>query len=391
MLQERKKPTFAQSFSQGISQGLEKFQELKQMQQQKQQQMEAAKKLGFDPSVLSLPKEAQAEYFKSQFSPEKSLNPLQQAQLNLANQKTENLKATGSLFERISGKKPLRVEEESEESHQVQNPFNGMDDEELITLASFKGQPGEAGIIGTAAQNQLDKKESNKKQDQHEKEFFHKETEEFDKSLSNQVKAAQTKNRALDRQLKDVDKIGWFDRAVSSLFGSSPWGDLLRSSTAQEFDSNTLAQMQGQRELLGGILSDSDIRLLMQKIVTASKDPKANRAIASNMKMENDLIIAKKEIADKLKKENKGYRPAGYEAEIEKRYLEKYGDEIRNNFEQIMSLPDDTEKLKQIYRRQVHPGTPLNDEIVETYMKIANGDAELASQMAGEDGYFIPE
>lgn len=398
IIQEYRKPSFGQTFAKGLSEGMNKFQEFEQLKKQKQLQMQAAQKMGINPEVFNLPEKAQAEYFKNQFHQEKPLNDLQKAQQKYYDAKTADIDSTNSLFNQQFQGQPANDDQNQPFSDQSsisadEKPRSLADysDEELMQFAAFDKQPGKKGVVGTAAKNVLDKKSQNQKQVQHEKEFFHKETETLDKELSDQSKAAEAKNRALDRQLKDVDKIGWFDRAVSSIFGNSPWGDLLRSSTAQEFDSNTLAQMQGQRQLLGGILSDSDIRLLMQKIVTASKNPQANKAIAANMKLENDLTIARKKIADEVKKENGGYRPANYENEIDNRYLEQYGNKIAENFKEIMSLPDDPQKLGEIYRRKVHPGTPLNDNIIENYYKIAKGDPELATKLAKEDGYDVPE
>ena len=93
-----------------------------------------------------------------------------------------------------------------------------------------------------------------KKFKQQKLEFFHNETKKFDESLAEQATAAEKKNRALERQIKDIDKIGWWDRAVSALASNTPYGDLLKSKTAQEFDANTLPQLEGQIQILGGIL-----------------------------------------------------------------------------------------------------------------------------------------
>ena len=237
----------------------------------------------------------------------------------------------------------------------------------------------------------IDKEEARKEKAQtQERQFFHKESGSYDEALSTQALAAEKKNRSLDRQIANVDKIGWWDRFISTGI-AGPLTDVLRSKTAQEFDANTLAQLEGQRQLLGGVLSDSDIRLLMQKIVTASKDPEANKYIAQFMKLENEIPILKKHIADELKSENGGYRPANFQSEIDKVFNLRYGDEIKQMQNDIINLPDDNKKLDKIGRRSVPPGTPLGEDSILMYLKLADNDPDIATQMAKRDGYDIPE
>lgn len=237
--------------------------------------------------------------------------------------------------------------------------------------------------------------ETAKKEKKQDAQFFHKETEKYDSTLSELATAAEKKNRAIDRQVASIDKISKWDRFSAAVFGNTPFGDLLKSKNAQEFDFNTLAQLEGQRQILGGILSDADIRLLMQKIVTASKNPEANKTIAQAMKFENDLVIAKRKIANDIKKENDGYRPPNFEDQIEKRYIEQYGDAIKNHVQQLNSLPDDPKLLKDIAEREkVPPGTPLDQNVAEKYLKLASKyysnpeeRRSVAIKWARDDGY----
>ena len=129
----------------------------------------------------------------------------------------------------------------------------------------------------------------------------------------------------------------------------------------------------------------------MQKIVTSSKNPEANKTIAKSMIFENDLTTAKKRIGDEIKRKNDGYRPANYLDEIERIYNERYGKEIQDMFNEIISLPDDQNKLNLIARRKVPPGTSLNEKTIDMYLDLAGGDPMKAQQLAGEDGYDIPK
>ena len=234
-------------------------------------------------------------------------------------------------------------------------------------------------------------KENQRKEDivRQERELFHKESHNYDEKLKNDAKTAQLQNRSLQRQMENVDKLGWYDRAVS-LLGNSAMGTVLKSKNAQEFDANTLYQMEGLRQILGGVLSDSDIRLLLQKIVTSDKNPEANKTIAKNMMFENNLKIAKDMIGNEIRSSNGGYRPSNYESEIERIYQERYGNSIQDMFNEVMSLSDDKKKINE-FRRKVPPGTSLNDNSVKMYYELANGDPEKATKLAEEDGYDIPK
>jgi hypothetical protein len=243
-------------------------------------------------------------------------------------------------------------------------------------------------IARKATERAEDIKREDEKLSRTERLEFHKESQKYDDSLREKAEAAEKKNRALSHQMKDIKNISNWDRFVSSIWGTSKFGDLLRSSSAQEFDANVLPQLEGLRQTLGGVLSDSDIRLLLQKIVTASKSPEANQAIANTLQYENNLIIEKRKIADELRKNNKGYRPANFEAEVDAIYKDRVGQNIQNKFNQIMSLPDDPQKLRQITgREKVQPGTPIPVNKALEYFKLANGNRQLAEQLAREDGY----
>lgn len=226
---------------------------------------------------------------------------------------------------------------------------------------------------------------------QHEREFFHTESKKYDEALTEQSTAAEKKNRAMESQLKIAHKLGKWDRVISAFAGQTKWGDLLKSSNAQEFDSYALPQMEGLRQILGGVLSDSDIRLIMQKVVTSSKTPEANEKIAKYLMSENNYILSKKHIGDELKRNNGGYRPANYESEIDRIFKERYGNKIRQEFEELQSLPDDPKKLDQVGRRIVPPGTSLSNNAIKMYLELANNDPVKATEMAEEDGYDVPK
>jgi len=399
----RQKKTFAQKLAGGLEKVLPMAQQFQQEQKQKQQQEAQQQQMGNFLQSLgiegasNLPADFQMQLLKGYQEQQKPL-----AKYGAMKEMLGDL-GLGGTFGAQGGQGGQQQPgmEPSDGQPQMQEPG-------VMDLGEVKLKTGPQRIpqeridaASIAAPNlaksyieknkQIDRDEARREKLQvQERQFFHKESSQYDEGLATEAKAAEKKNRSLDRQLANVDKIGWWDRFISTGI-AGPLTDILRSKTAQEFDANTLSQLEGQRQLLGGVLSDSDIRLLMQKIVTASKDPQANRYIAEFMKLENEIPMLKKKIGDELKSENGGYRPANYQSEIDRKFEERYGDEIRDHQQRILSLSDDKDKLNKIGRRSVPPGTPLSDDTILMYLKIANDDPEIATQMAIEDGYNVPQ
>lgn len=336
-----RKPTTGQRLSAGLGQALETGQRLYEQHQAKK----ALEGMGIDPSILALPKEAQGAFFKQQFAPEKIMTPLQQSQMDLNQQKFRQAQEQEALFKRLQGQP-----EAQDESAQGAGSFDVGD---LEQAAAFAGQPGQAGVIGNMAKAELEKRKAEEKRGFEEKKLFHTESKKFFDDLSSKAESAEVKNRALQRMIPNIHKIKKWDRIVSNVFGGTKWENLLKSTTAQEFDANTLPLLEGLRQTLGGVLSDSDIRLIMQKIVTASKDPEANEKIAKALMFENSIPIEKKKIADEIVKENKGYRPPNFSSLINERFNEQFGPEIQNVFSGLLTLPDDPENQKKFGMEQL--------------------------------------
>lgn len=217
---------------------------------------------------------------------------------------------------------------------------------------------------------------------------FHKETAKLDDKISNEANAAEKKIKAIQKQRELQPQITNLDRLVTATFGNTRFANLLKSKTAQEFDSYALPMVEGQKETFGVRLSDADLKLILQKIATADKNPEANNAIFDWMELDERLKIDRRNIADQIRKENKGLRPLDFESQVRKRMNDKYGDEIQEKASQVLSLTDNASKKESITgRKQVPAGTKLTNTIIDKYLELAGNDPNLASQMAAEDGY----
>lgn len=392
IVQGKKKQSFGDQIMGGfgnlLNQGNQLYQQ-KQIEQKQQQQQEQQKenmnKLGLQYGIEGL----------GNYSPE-----IQKELVSKSLQgKNEQIKLQGKqgflndIFSKNQQKENSNQLEEQNinKSEMSQKGFDPtkISDEDLARASAVDPNVGRA--LTQAKDVALRQQSEYKKIQQKEKEFFHTESKKYDESLTEQSTAAEKKNRALESQLKLAHKLGKWDRVVSALAGQSKWGSLLKSKDAQEFDSYALPQMEGLRQVLGGVLSDSDIRLIMQKVVTSDKTPEANERIAKYLMSENNLLLGKKQIADELKRNNGGYRPANYDSEIKRIFNERYGNQIKSEYEDLMALPDDPKKLNNVGRRTVPPGTPLGEKTIQMYFELANGDPIKATELAEEDGYDVPK
>lgn len=221
-----------------------------------------------------------------------------------------------------------------------------------------------------------------------EKKFFHKESEKFDQQLSSRADSAKRKISSIEKQEKILPKITKSDRYTAALFSGTRLEDLFKSQSATEFDSLSLPQIEGEKENFGVRLSDADLRLVLQKIATSTKNPKANKEIMEWQKLRSKLDVEKRKIADEIKEKNDGFRPRNFEAQVRQLMDERFGDEIDARYQAVMQLPDDEKLLAQFTeRRKVPQGTPLDNKSLDLYLKLSNNDIVEAERMAREDGY----
>ena len=248
----------------------------------------------------------------------------------------------------------------------------------------------ESGIPRAYSNSFIENRRRGSEQSSKEKLELHKESKSFDDQLTKRHDSALRKIEAIKKQKKIQPNISNFDRLVSTVFSGSKFEDLFKAQSAQEFDAAVLPLIEGQKENFGVRLSDADLRLVMQKMATSTKNPDANKTILDWQLLESKLDVEKRKVADKIKRANGGFRPLDFDDQIRQSMEEKFGDEIQKTFDKITSLeedPDLVDKFTEDVRVQVQPGTSLDMVTIDKYLKISNNDPELAKKMALEDGY----
>lgn len=314
-----------------FNRGLEMAMQLAGNYQQKGQQEEAAKKLGLDPSVFSLPEQAQAEYFKNAFATEKGPTPLQESQMKLNEEKLNALKGRQQLFQRLSSGQEGQVQAGTE---QEQNVLSSMSENNLSQLAAFAGQPGEEGVIGNIAKAEKEKRNETEKLSREEKIQKRKEDVKFHEGSLKYHEELLEKNKTAKRQIqviqdtrKAIQEGKSTPSSLANIFkGFGEVGDKLSNALLKKDQVAIMSAvpefLEGRKELFGVRLSDADLRLLQDKLPDIGKSKDVNEQILNMMEKYGRLSTLRYKIGADIQKKNKGLRPLGYADLIEEKYDE---------------------------------------------------------------------
>lgn len=248
-----------------------------------------------------------------------------------------------SLFQRTykpqAGKGPLGglggtppTKEESENIARVvrENPDATAEELELAF--------NEAGIIPGRVKDVLESRRrkeereaqertANKKIERQEQIKFHEETQKFDEELQKNVRVAKNQLQTIEHIKKAVDSGNAGPGSWSNIFkGFGEVGDkvskaLLNEDTAA-IEASIPALLEGWKEVFGVRLSDADLKVLQDKLPSASKSKEANYAVLKVLKKYAKINLLRGEIASDIKSRNNNLRPLGYVDQIEKRFDE---------------------------------------------------------------------
>ncbi len=190
ILQGQRKPTFAEQIAPAIESGVDTYQKLKGQQAQ----VDAANKLGIDPSILKLPKEAQAALFKNMFAKDKPLNALQESQKAFTDAKLRDLEQTQDFERRLTGRS--------------NNETPDVSQDELDYLEGFAGQPGKRGVLGNIAKQKREKIENEKKAEatkfEADRKFHTATSKPIIEAANETIKGYQIKKGLRGQQRRDV-------------------------------------------------------------------------------------------------------------------------------------------------------------------------------------------
>jgi hypothetical protein len=171
----------------------------------------------------------------------------------------------------------------------------------------------------------------------------------FDEELNKQHANSAKERIALSQIEKSVNSGEIGPNTLTNFAQNTLKGTWLEHAFDSKESSNFQAALP---QLLGGFesifkrgLTDRDLKLVLDKLPSIGKTKEANLASVQFLRKILDLNDKKYAIAQEIKKENKGFRKIDYVDEIERRYEERYGNEINRLFADstdsvLMTAPD---------------------------------------------------
>lgn len=269
-------------------------------------------------------------------------------------------------------------------AQQFQNPFASKSDDELIVAT---GSPYEE--IKRPAQAELDRRKLEKKESEENKRFEKKEISESYKTNSDYINKVydqyedSLRKEAILSKITQLDETGEVSESslINAMHALGISEEFLRNPANEELAKLSLDLLGG-----GSLQADYGSRVLQSEFQTAMKrvpglmqTKEGRRQIIENIKA---MILP-----SLLKKERMQF------------YLDqsdRTGKPLPNNLRGKV-LQDIKPQLEEAYdkfkqrngRYKVKSGTKLDENAVEKYYIISNGDEKKARMMMKEDGYAI--
>ena len=393
---------FSEKIGESLQQENQRQTQLKELQAENQS---IKQNYGIDLSGISDPK-AREKILVEKLKGEKGLTPLQESQKALADARIKDIDENRNMFNRLLPDQKNQQYKESVgdegpqpvNAPQGQNQFSGMSKQQLQQAAAFKGQPGQAGIIGNMAQAELDRqeKESEKSQKSFESERsyhtqFSKPLEESVNTLRNTLpKQEHALNFA--RQAIESGEVGAFSmNHIADVMGL----DSLRDKTGAQL---VLASKEQLLPTLGRLSSKAQ-NLYMEKRM-ASMIPQIGLKDEANLTMqemlEGEAFLDRAYLTEFDRLSGEDQNQYGFvKKDIDKRVhasMKPLETEIskRTNYrlreieENSMGLKSMNEKVGKDVKI---PGTPLTLAMAKLYK---NKFGDKALEVAKKNGYYIP-
>lgn len=180
------------------------------------------------------------------------------------------------------------------------------------------------GLEGLPAEDQMkiiDKRMKASHDFKKERMADHKDSDKFYKDAMLKYRSAKDDATRLDR-MANLVKEGKLDPAERSSFLDMLDNmylnlDVLRSPESQEFNKLSKEFIKGAKAIFGSRITDTDLKVFMKMIPTLSQTEDGKMRVINNLKAMTRGGILRKEVMDGIMVKNNGYRPIGFESQVE--------------------------------------------------------------------------
>jgi hypothetical protein len=380
-------------------------------EKEKQKMMQAFEQMGIDPAVANLPPEAQAAYFKQQFAAEKEETDLQKSQ-KLKNEEDilrsqEKRKIYGKLMQGGEGfpgmNQPQEMQENvspeqtedqmvdylmgfedelpsekkiSPKSEETKKKYPALIPEQKIAQAAASGNKPLADVWQKYNDNIRDQMRHDEQMNLKEKTTQTKEVRESFKENQDFINKVYDQYEDSLRKEADLDRMDQLNDSGELSDSATEW---IKNPSNEEYNKLALDLLGGgslQADYGSRVLA-SEFKVSQQRIPSLSQTQEGRRQISENIRT---MLLP-----SKLKQERLQF------------YLDKQqrtGEPLPHNLRgQILKdikpqLEEAYDKFKQRNGRyKVREGTIADDNALEKYYYLSDGDDKKAMKMMKEDGY----
>lgn len=316
------------------------IQSRRQRSQQEQENREIQQRLGVDLTGVTDPDQRKAIMVEA-LKGRRPLNPLQEAQKNLAEARTKQAQGQTELFQNLFGGTPQNIgqqlaragspresfDKQPQQQPDIRNPQTWSDDQ-LRKVSSFAGQPGEMGIVGNMAKQELDaRREEKKVRTAKEKEFF-----KFNEPKLAEV--AETE-RNLDLENARYNRLGelFSDQSkfpsslTAALFSKDgQLNDLAYSQLtpeAQEAIKLIIDSTSNIKDTYGARVTNFDLQTYLKKLPSLLNTPEGKMRVLRDLQIMNRLNAMHAKGIQEIFNESGGTDKISF-SEAQKRYKKKF-------------------------------------------------------------------
>jgi len=354
IIEENRRPSFRQQLGSGISKAIDFGSQIAQQERQNKvtsQENEVAKQMGFDLSGITDPKTRQQMFgLAMQGGNQQQLEMLkQQGKQQQIGQKQDFLSNLfGGGQDENQGQQEQQGNQESNAMAQQFDPSQ-LSDSDILKLSAMDPVLGREARLA---------KDSALKKQRAEREFEFKERRaspehkreervtqaqaqadvKYNQSLQESQKLNELKEKTLDR-LEKLNMKGVTGKPYEKILEKSGLINLT-SEGRREFAADVKNLITDIRSILGGQFSNFEFQTILNAYPSADFSKEANKSIINNLKEFQDIKKKEFEVANQLKKENKGKIPEDFQSRVNEKvheYAISRAPEIKKNTQKILA------------------------------------------------------
>lgn len=393
-------PRQKQSFSQQLGNVANAYSQMSQEKEMARKEIAQQKAIAQQfPELAGMPPEMQKAAIPQLLKGRQGPTSLQQSQQQLNEARLSQIEEQKKMFNQLSGQAPqqnagMGVDQPQK---QQQGGIQSFPEEGLQQLASFKGQPGQQGVIGNMADAELNRRKEEKKLDREEfqsERGYHSSYSKKAEEVANALRTSLPKKEmALDfaRNAVELGDVGYFskdklaDATGIDLFRTAKGAQLVTAGKENLLSniSRVSAKAQNQwmemrmNSMFPKIGQSKEANLTVQEMLEG--EAQLDRAYLN----EFDRLSAEDESKYKFVRKDIEKRARDAVKPIEKEIMRRTSYRMKEIEEQESGLSS----LKEKVGKNVTKGTPLTMAMAKLYK---DKFKENALNVAEKNGYYIP-